>query len=174
MCAGQAVTCRLGCSGDGGLAALGVAPPGTRISAEEMEGCWSCAAWRGCVCAAIEYREALGEDTLVHTGLCFPACLPFRDHWDREGNGNTFRKRGAKFVGRSMHLPCTVAEESVRSDSRVRVGREGIPVGVHLRGRPPLRQGLLHDTLLPLPLIAGPRTHGCALQQLWVNKGHSL
>ena len=67
-------------------------PPGIH-PAYNLQGCW------GCVCfpvfGACETKRAEGRDTLRHTGVCLPFCLPYSDVWEREGQSNTFRKRGA-------------------------------------------------------------------------------
>ena len=67
-------------------------PPGIH-PAYNLQGCW------GCVCfpvfGACETKRAEGRDTLRHTGVCLPLCLPYSDVWEREGQSNTFRKRGA-------------------------------------------------------------------------------
>lgn len=70
--------------------------PPPRISASEIAGCWTC-----CVhvpglpcCAAIETKTAKGEDTLLHTGVCWPLCICYSQPWDRVGDSNTFQKRG--------------------------------------------------------------------------------
>jgi hypothetical protein len=63
------------------------------LSAQHLSGCWSCACWPGF--GGCEYKSAEGDNTLRHTGVCLPFCLPYSDVWDREGQSNTFRKRGA-------------------------------------------------------------------------------
>mmetsp|Transcript_16562 Transcript_16562/g.32682 ORF Transcript_16562/g.32682 Transcript_16562/m.32682 type:complete len:347 (-) Transcript_16562:32-1072(-) len=67
--------------------------PAPKIPANEIEGCWGCATSR-CTFCALERRFAEGDDTLIHRGVCFPCCLPFREPWDREGQSNVFIKRG--------------------------------------------------------------------------------
>jgi hypothetical protein len=67
-------------------------PPGIH-SAYDLQGCWGCVCWP--VFGACETKRAEGPDTLRHTGVCLPFCLPYSDVWEREGQSNTFRKRGA-------------------------------------------------------------------------------
>lgn len=67
-------------------------PPGIH-SAYDLQGCWGCVCWPGF--GACETKRAEGPDTLRHTGVCLPFCLPYSDVWDREGQSNTFHKRGA-------------------------------------------------------------------------------
>jgi hypothetical protein len=70
--------------------------PGVFLSADELAGCW------GCVClpafAACERKTAEGPDTLRHTGVCLPLCLPYSEVWDRVGRSNAFNKRGSRDV----------------------------------------------------------------------------
>ena len=89
LCTGLAVTCRL-C---GAECCVPRRRPRRKITAQEIQGCWGCVTSR-CVCAALERRRAEGEDTLVHEGVCFPLLLPYSEPWDREGETNTFVKRG--------------------------------------------------------------------------------
>ena len=87
---GVALTCRL-CGADCCVPhRRGRAP---KISARDIQGCWGCVTSR-CACAALERKRAEGEDTLVHEGCCFPLLIPYSEPWDREGDSNTFRKRG--------------------------------------------------------------------------------
>ena len=62
-------------------------------SAYDLQGCWGCVCWP--VFGACETKRAEGPDVLRHTGVCLPFCLPYSDVWEREGQSNTFRKRGA-------------------------------------------------------------------------------
>lgn len=67
-------------------------PPGIH-SAYDLQGCWGCVCWP--FFGACETKRAEGPDTLRHTGVCLPFCLPYSDVWERESQSNTFRKRGA-------------------------------------------------------------------------------
>ena len=62
------------------------------LSAHEIAGCWGCACLPAF--AACEEKKAEGPDTLRHTGVCLPFCLPYSEVWDRVGRTNTFKKRG--------------------------------------------------------------------------------
>uniref|UniRef100_A0A6U4PSD1 DZANK-type domain-containing protein n=1 Tax=Hemiselmis andersenii TaxID=464988 RepID=A0A6U4PSD1_HEMAN len=67
--------------------------PKAKILASEIQGCWMCMTSRATF-SAWEYKKAVGEDSLIHQGICCPCMVCYNDFWDREGDSNVFVKRG--------------------------------------------------------------------------------